>query len=132
MFVGTGTLTRNCLDVIWRTAMAYRPNPNDPFITPPPGDDLSRGTDPGRIDDAGPISGTRVALYALAVVALVGALFYGMSTATNDTATNTPAGNVAQRPTTAPPPARDVTPQPNTGSGTTTGAAPSQPAPPKQ
>jgi hypothetical protein len=114
--------------------MAYRPTPNDPFITPPPGDDYPRGTDPmpDRFDDAGPVSGTRVALYALAVLALIGALFYGMSTATNDTASNTSSGNVAQRPTTAPPPpARDVTPAP----GTTTGAAPSQPAPadaPKQ
>ena len=64
--------------------MAYRPNPNDPFITPPPADDIPRGTDPmlpsDRFDDAGPVSGTRVALYAVAVLALVGALFYGMST----------------------------------------------------
>lgn len=99
--------------------MAYRPNPNDPFITPPPTDD-PRSTDPmlqsDRFDDAGPVSGTRVALYALAVLALVGALFYGMSTATNtDTASNTPATGTAQRPAPAP--------------GTTTGAAPSQPAP---
>lgn len=120
--------------------MAYRPNPNDPFITPPPGDDIPRGVDPmmpsDRFDDAGPVSGTRVALYAVAVLALVGALFYGMSTATNDQAAstpNTPASNVAQRPATAPPPVRDVTPRPNTQSGVTTGAA--QPAPadaPKQ
>ena len=120
--------------------MAYRPNPNDPFITPPPGDDYPRSTDPmmqsERFDDAGPVSGTRVALYAVAVLALIGALFYGMSTATNtDTASN-PSGNIAaQRPATPPPAARDVTPRPNTAPGTTTGAAPSQPAPadtPKQ
>ena len=121
--------------------MAYRPNPNDPFITPPPGDDFSRGTDPmmpsDRFDDAGPVSGTRVALYAVAVLALVGALFYGMSTATNDQASNTPSAptSMAQRPATAPPAVRDVTPRPNTGSGVTTGSAPSQAAPtdtPKQ
>jgi hypothetical protein len=122
--------------------MAYRPNPNDPFISPPPADDLPRGVDPmmpsDRFDDAGPVSGTRVALYAVAVLALVGALFYGMSTATNDTASNTPgtpASNMAQRPATAPPAVRDVTPRPNTESGMTTGSSPAQPAPadtPKQ
>ena len=116
--------------------MAYRPNPNDPFITPPPGDDYPRGTDPmmspDRFEDAGPVSGTRVALYAVAVLALIGALFYGMSTATNtDTASNPPANNMAaQRPATPPPAVRDVTPRPNTEPGTTTGAAPSStPAP---
>src|SRR5262245_62964287 len=108
--------------------MAYRPNPNDPFITPPPGDDYPRNIDPmmpsDRFDDAGPVSGTRIALYAVAVLALIGALFYGMSTATNhDTASNPPppANNMAaQRPTTAPPAVRDVTPRPNTAPGTTT------------
>lgn len=109
--------------------MAYRPNPNDPFITPPPGDDFPRGTEPTRFDEEGPVSGTRVALYAVAVLALVGALFYGMSTATNDTASNQPASNMAQRPATTPPPAaRDVTPRPNMQPGTTTGSAPSAPA----
>lgn len=112
--------------------MAYRTNPNDPFITPPP-DDLPRATDPvlasDRFDDAGPASGTRIALYAVAILAIVGALFYGMSTATNDTASNPPAGSMAQRPVTAPPPVRDVTPRNNTEPGMTTGAAPSQPAP---
>lgn len=107
--------------------MAYRPNPNDPFITPPPTDDIPRSTDPmmpsDRFEDSGPISGTRVALYAVAVLALVGALFYGMSTATNDnTASNTPASSTAQ------------SERPNTAPGTTTGAAPTRPAPdtPKQ
>jgi hypothetical protein len=113
--------------------MAYRPNPNDPFITPPPGDDFPRSTDPlmpsDRFDDAGPVSGTRVALYAVAVLALIGALFYGMSTATNtDTASNPSSNVAAQRPATPPPAVRDVTPRPNTAPGTTTGAAPSAPA----
>ena len=112
--------------------MAYRSNPNDPFMTPPPADDFTRGVDPllpaDRFEQAGPMSGTRVALYAVAVLALVGALFYGMSTATNDTATNPPASSMAQRPAPALPPVRDVTPRNNTESGVTTGAAPSSPA----
>ena len=124
--------------------MAYRPNPNDPFIAPPARDfttpgDVRRDTDPmlssDRFEDLGPVSGTRVALYGVAVLALVGALFYGMSAATNDTASNPPASTMAQRPITAPPPVRDVTPRYTTDSGVTTGVAPSQPAPadtPKQ
>lgn len=107
--------------------MAYRPNPNDPFTTPPPGDDYPRGSDPmmpDRLDDSsGPISGTRVALYVIAILALIGALFYGMSTTTNtDTASNPPANNMAQQP-----PAN--APRPNTAPGTTTGTAPATPAP---
>ena len=116
--------------------MAYRPNPNDPFITPPPGDDYPRATDPllpgDRYADEGPVSGTRVALYAVAVLALVGALFYGMSTATNtDTASNPAQSNMAERPAaTQPPPGmRDVTPRPNAAPGMTTGSAPTQPTP---
>ena len=108
--------------------MAYRPNPNDPFIAPPPGD-FRRDTDPmlssDRFEDVGPVSGTRVALYAVAALAIVGALFYGMSVAT-DTASNPPASTMAQQPATPPPPVRDVTPRNNTGSGVTTGAAPAQ------
>jgi hypothetical protein len=112
--------------------MAYRPNPNDPFITPPPGDDYPRSSDPipgDRYIDDGPVSGTRVALYAVAVLALVGALFYGMSTATNqDQASNPASSNMAQqKPATPPPAVRDVTPRPNAQPGMTTGSSPSQP-----
>lgn len=111
--------------------MAYRPNPNDPFTTPPP-DDSPRSTDPimspDRFQDDGRVSGTRIALYAVAVLALIGALFYGMSTATNnDTASNPPPNNMAaQRPATPPPAVRDVTPRPNMAPETTTGAAPAE------
>ena len=111
--------------------MVYRPNPNDPFITPPPADDIPRTTDPllpSDYDEAGPVSGTRVALYAVAVLALIGALFYGMSTTSQDTASSPPTTTTAQRPAT-PPAVRDVTPRPNTEPGMTTGSAPSQPAP---
>jgi hypothetical protein len=118
--------------VKWRTAMAYRSNPNDPFIAPPPTGDLDQLD---RLDE-GAASATRIALYAVAVLALVGALFYGMSSSTNDTASSTsgaPANNVAQRPATAAPaPARDATPRPNTQSGVTTGSAPAPADSPKQ
>lgn len=114
--------------------MAYRPNdPNDPFITPPSADAPRPMTDPvlepNRYDEDSGISGTRIALYAVAVLAIVGALFYGMSaTTTTDRAANPPANNMAsERPATPPPAVRDVTPRNNTAPGMTTGSAPAQP-----
>lgn len=116
--------------------MAYRPNdPNDPFTTPRPAEAPPPMTDPvlepNRIEEDGTVSGTRIALYAVAVLAIVGALFYGMSTATNDTASNSnaPASSMAERPATPPPPVRDVTPRNNTEPGMTTGSAPAQTPP---
>jgi hypothetical protein len=119
----------------WRTEMAYRPNdPNDPFIrplgdTPPPMTDPA--LEPNRYEEESGISGTRIALYAVAVLAIVGALFYGMSaTTTTDRAGNPPASNMAaERPATPPPAVRDVTPRSNTAPGMTTGSAPAQTPP---
>lgn len=117
--------------------MAYRPNdPNDPFITQRPADAPLPIADPvlepNRIEEDGSISGTRIALYAVAVLAIVGALFYGMSATNNNTASNSnaPANSMAERPATPPPAVRDVTPRNNTEPGMTTGSAPAQtPAP---
>lgn len=115
--------------------MAYRPNdPNDPFVrplgdAPPPMTDPA--IEPTRYEEESGISGTRIALYAVAVLAIVGALFYGMSgTTTSDTAGNPPASNMAaERPVTPPPAVRDVTPRNNTAPGMTTGSAPAQTPP---
>lgn len=113
--------------------MAYRQNPNDPFVDPPlerplPGDPIL--TEDPRFEKEEPVSGTRVALYAVAVLALVGALFYGMSMGTNtDTAQNPPTSSMSERAATPPPAVRDVTPRNNTAPGMTTGSAPSQSAP---
>jgi hypothetical protein len=83
-------------------------------------------------------SGGRFAMYAVALAIILGALFYGLNNSaigpspTTPTATRqvTPDQNVADqmKPPVAPG-VRDVTPS-NRQPGTTTGAAPSQPAPP--
>jgi hypothetical protein len=93
----------------------------------------------------GPASGSRVAMFAVGVAVVLGAVFYGLNNSsvekagTSPTAQNaspaTPAQNPAPLPQntaqTAPPPGmRDVTPRANTDAGVTTGAAPTRPATP--
>jgi hypothetical protein len=100
----------------------------------------------------GPASGSRVAMFAVGVAVVLGAVFYGLNNSsvekagTSPTAQNaspvTPAQNPAPppqstaqnsaqpAPTAAPPGMRDVTPRANTDAGVTTGAAPARPATP--
>lgn len=110
--------------------MAYQRNPNDPFINQPPADDIR----PDAVIEPTPAdtpstSGAKMALYGVAVLALVGALFYGMSsTSNNTTAQNEPQNNMATN-SAAPGAVRDVTPRPNSEPGTTTGSAPAPMAP---
>jgi hypothetical protein len=123
--------------------MAYIPNRDDPFLpSPSPSIEEMRRRD--RMEGEfqadpelaeGPASRTRVALYAVAILAVLGALFFGLNAANNSsqTASNTPTSaapsSMAQS---APqPPARNVTPGPNSAPGVTTGQAPSAPAPAK-
>ena len=82
----------------------------------------------------GPASSGKVALFAVAVALVLGAVFYGLNnTTTGNQASNTPATQTAQQsappanPAT-PPGMRDVTPRNNAAPGVTTGAAPSKPA----
>ena len=79
----------------------------------------------------GPASSGKVALFAVAVALVLGAVFYGLNnTTTGNQASNEPATKTAQQapPTNpaAPPGMRDVTPR-NNEPGTTTGAAPARP-----
>ncbi|SFK07334.1 hypothetical protein [Bradyrhizobium sp. cf659] len=83
----------------------------------------------------GPASSGKVALFAVAVALVLGAVFYGLNnTTTGNQASNEPATKTAQQapPTNpaAPPGMRDVTPRNNAAPGMTTGAAPSKPAAP--
>ncbi|WP_315833253.1 hypothetical protein [Bradyrhizobium prioriisuperbiae] len=94
---------------------------------------------PSRFDDElqrdlemseGPAGSGRMATYSIAALLIVGAVLYGIAhTSTTDTASTTPpppaSNTAANTPAPLPPPARDVTPRPNTEPGTTTGAAPS-------
>jgi hypothetical protein len=122
--------------------MAYQPNPNDPYRPP---NDPYRADDEfrraARLDnelqvdpelDEGPASGGKVAIYAVAIALVLGAVFYGMNSSTlNQAGTSSTAQNTTQTsPPAAPPGMRDVTPRANTQPGMTTGAAPAQPMQP--
>jgi hypothetical protein len=124
--------------------MAYERNPNEPFMassdpygSPLPGDQLRRQE---RIDNElqadpelaeGPASGGRVAVYAVAIALVLGAVFYGLNSSSINQAGTSPASQTAQTsPPAAPPGMRDVTPRANTEPGVTTGAAPATPAAP--
>jgi hypothetical protein len=123
--------------------MAYERNPNDPYRpnVDLADDELQRM----RLDrelqadpelGEGPASGGRVAMFAIAIAVVLGAVFYGlnnssMNPAGTGTATAPATQNTAQTTSpTAPPGMRDVTPRSNTEPGMTTGAAPSRPAQP--
>jgi hypothetical protein len=116
--------------------MAHQPNPNDPYITD---DDISR---PARLDNElqpdpelaeGPAGGGRIAMFAVAIAVILGAVFYGLNNSPiHQAGTSSTAQNSApDAPLVAPPGMRDVTPRSNIQPGMTTGAAPANPkAPP--
>src|ERR1700716_4637659 len=126
--------------------MAHERNPNDPYRS---ADDPYRSnlTDAdihrqARLDSElqadpelaeGPASSGKVAMFAIAVAVVLGAVFYGLNNSSiNQAGTSPPAQTASQSsPPAAPPGMRDVTPRANTDQGTTTGAAPARPqAPP--
>ncbi|OAF14197.1 hypothetical protein AYJ54_42275 [Bradyrhizobium centrolobii] len=84
----------------------------------------------------GPASSGKIALFAVAIALVLGAVFYGLNnTSTTNQASNTPAPQTAQtQPANpaSPPGMRDATPKNNTSPGMTTGAAPNKPAPDTQ
>ena len=111
--------------------MAIQSNPNDPFETGPTNHDVLRRRTAKR-DSAlqadpelaeGPAGGGRMALFAIAIVAILGVVLYGLN---NSSVAPTPNAQ-----TTLPAPTTDTaaTPRP---AGQTTGSAftPSQPATP--
>jgi hypothetical protein len=130
--------------------MANQPNPNDPYRSNPanPADDPYRSNpadDPyrraARLDNElqpdpelaeGPASGGRVAMFALAIAVVLGAVFYGLNNSSiNQAGTSSTAQNTQSSPPAAPPGMRDVTPRANNiEPGTTTGAAPAGPQTP--
>jgi hypothetical protein len=80
----------------------------------------------------GPASGGRIAMFAVAVALVLGAVFYGLNnSSTTPTGTSTAQNTTQSSPPAAPPGMRDVTPRTNNmAPGTTTGAAPAQPQTP--
>ena len=116
--------------------MAHQPNPNDPYLTD---DDISR---PARLDNElqpdpelaeAPAGSGRIAMLAVAIAVILGAVFYGLNNSpVHQAGTSSTAQNSApDAPLVAPPGMRDVTPRSNIQPGMTTGAAPASPkAPP--
>ena len=76
----------------------------------------------------GPASGAKVAMFAVAIAVVLGAVFYGLNNTTVNQAGTSPPSQTAQQTQpanpAAPPGMRDVTPRSNNQPGTTTGAAP--------
>jgi hypothetical protein len=133
--------------------MANPRNPNDPYRSP---DDSYRSADdPYRsnltdndirrqssLDSElqaepelaeGRANGGRIAMFAVAIALVLGAVFYGLNNSSiNQAGTSSTAQNTPQTsPPAVPPGMRDVTPRANNAEpGTTTGAAPARPQTP--
>jgi len=117
-------------------------NPNDPYRANLTDDEIRRQARLNSLDNEiqpdpelaeGPASGAKVAMFAIAVAVVLGAVFYGLNNTTINQAGTTPPAQTAQtQPANpaAPPGMRDVTPRANSDTGMTTGAAPARPAPP--
>ncbi|MEH2544989.1 hypothetical protein V1283_001634 [Bradyrhizobium sp. AZCC 2262] len=122
--------------------MAYQPNPNDPYRAGLSDEEIRHQARLNSLDNElqadpelaeGPASGTKVAMFAVAIAVVLGALFYGLNNTTVNQAGTTPESQTAQtqpaKPA-APSGMRDVTPRSNNQPGTTTGAATNRPTPP--
>ncbi|MGA7999213.1 MAG: hypothetical protein WCA28_30485 [Bradyrhizobium sp.] len=126
--------------------MANERTPNDPYRSPDDpyraerDDELRRAQ---RLDNElqmdpelaeGPASGGKIAMFAVAVAVILGAVFYGLNNSTINQAGTSPPSSTAQNTPASPPAApsgmRDVTPRTNTAPGVTTGAAPARPQTP--
>ena len=116
-------------------------NPDDPYRSNPTESEIQRQArlnnefqaDPARAE--GPASGAKVAMFALAIAVVLGAVFYGLNNSTVNEAGTSPTTSTAQNTDRTSPPAapsgmRDVTPRANSEPGTTTGAAPARPQTP--
>ena len=124
--------------------MANERIPNDPYRASNPADDPyrtnRRGDDinsPGRLDNElqvdpelaeGPAGGGRIALFAVGIAVILGAVFYGLNNSSVNQASTAPPATTAQNapaasPPAAPPGMRDVTPRTNNDAGMTTGSA---------
>jgi len=112
--------------------MAFERNPDDPYRRNPADDEYRPSArldnelppDPDPELAEGPASGGKVAMFAVAIALVLGAIFYGLNNTTiNQVGTSSTAQNSSQ---TSPPAA----PRANTDRGMTTGAAPARPQTP--
>ena len=117
--------------------MANEHIPNDPYRSGLGDDDFGRPTRDSELrfdpESREPVSGAKVAMFAIAIAVVLGALFYGLNNTSVQQAQTSPPSQTAQsQPQSPQAPAgmRDVTPRANTGPGMTTGQAPPRPAAP--
>ncbi len=122
--------------------MAYQPNPNDPYRASLSDDEFRRQARLNSLDNElppdldlaeGSASAGKVAMFAIAIAVVLGAVFYGLNnTSVNQAGTSDTTKTAQTQPATpaAPSGMRDVTPKAKTESGTTIGAAPARPATP--
>ena len=120
--------------------MAYQFNPNDPYRANLTDEEIRRQARLNSLDNEiqpddlaeGPASGAKIAMFAVAIALVMGALFYGLNNTSVKEAGTSPTNQTAQtQPANpaAPPGMRDVTPKSNNQPGMTTGASPARPAP---
>ncbi|HLZ03602.1 MAG TPA: hypothetical protein VKR55_15820 [Bradyrhizobium sp.] len=113
------------------------PDPYDPYRSGLSDDNFGRQNrfdDSSQVDPAlqdGTTSSSKIALFAVGIAVLLGALFYGLNNTSVKEAQTPPPARTAQTQNTAPPAAppgmRDVTPKANNAPGVTTGSAPAAP-----
>ena len=116
-------------------------NPNDPFRANLTDEEIRRQARLSSLDNEiqadpelaeGPASGAKIAMFAIAIAVVMGALFYGLNNTSVNQAGTEPSTKSAQTTPAnpaAPPGMRDVTPKSNGQPGMTTGAAPARPSP---
>jgi hypothetical protein len=120
--------------------MAYQRDPNDLYQPNRADDEIRNAASPEReplpdpeLAPGGRGTG-RIALFAVAIAVVLGAVFYGLnnsSTGSNSAQTTAPNQSTAQTsPPPVPPGVRDVTPHNNMAPGVTTGATPARPQQP--
>jgi hypothetical protein len=125
--------------------MANQRIPDDPDRPILAGDDLR---DPARLDNQlqpdpelseGPVSGGRIAVYAVGIAVVLAMVFYGLNNSSIHQAGTSPVAQKAApastaqnntQPAPAPPGMRDVTPRANDEAGVTTGSAANRPPAP--
>ena len=109
-------------------------DPHQPGMNPEYRDRPQRLEEDLQIDpelSEGRASGGKVALFALCIALVLGAVFYGLNnTSVREAQTSPPAQTAQTQPASPQAPARDVTPKPNNEPGMTTGSATNRPTPP--
>ena len=109
-------------DDLYRSDLADRSNLADDEYRRAPRLDNELQPDPDLAE--GPASGGKIAMFAIAIALVLGAVFYGLNNSTiNQAGTSSTAQSTSQ---TSPP----ATPRANTDPGMTTGAAPARPQSP--